>query len=186
MEAQNPYQPPMVALDAARSVIGHGMLFAPSSIKVVVMSLCTFGLYPTYWFYRNWRAIKIQDRDDIWPVWRAIFSPLWAYSCFSAIKEIAEKPRGMGAMSAGWLAIAYFLLNVISRLPDPYWIFSLLAFVPLLPVNSLIRNHNRSGGLDHKADDAFTVWNWLGIIVGGLFLLLVLVGLTLGDDPALQ
>ncbi len=186
MDAQNPYQPPMAAVDIPKPVIGFGMLFAPSSVKVVVMSLCTFGLYPIYWFYRNWRAIKIQDRDDIWPVWRAIFSPLWAYSCFNAIKEIAEKRRAVSAISAGWLAFAYFAINVASRLPDPYWIFSLLAFVPLLPVNSLIRIHNRSEGLDHEANDRFTAWNWLGIVVGGLFLLLVLVGLTLVDDPDLQ
>jgi len=28
--------------------------FTPSTLKFVLMSVCTFGIYELYWFYKNW------------------------------------------------------------------------------------------------------------------------------------
>lgn len=79
------------------------------------------------------------------------------------------------------MAIAYFLLNLASRLPNAAWLLCLLAFAPLLPFNSLARNYNRQSGLDYARNDRFTGWNWLGIVLGGIFVLLVIWGTLLLD-----
>lgn len=189
MESHNPYQAPAAAIadsvapvPAAARVSGNvhaELLFAPSGLKLIVMSLCTFNLYAVYWFYRNWKAIKIADRENLMPFWRAFFSPLWAYSCFKRLRELAQSRRRQLAFSPGALALAFFLLNLASRAPLPYALLSFLAFMPLLPVNSLVRDFRRAEGADHGRDDRFGVANWLAVVLGGGITLLALFGLML-------
>lgn len=190
MESHNPYQAPAAAIadsvaapvPAAARVSGNAhaeLLFAPSGVKLIVMSLCTLNLYAVYWFYRNWKAIKIADGANLMPFWRAFFSPLWAYSCFKRLRELAQTRRRQLAFSPGMLALAFFLLNLVSRAPVPYALLSFLAFMPLLPVNSLVRDFRRAEGADHERDDRFGVANWLAIVLGGGIVLLALLGLLL-------
>ncbi|AKC85763.1 hypothetical protein [Pseudoxanthomonas suwonensis] len=187
-DVPNPYQAPAAIaapqglpprLEAA--AVDTTALFAPPALKLVVMSSCTFGLYVLYWFYCNWKAIKLIDRPDVMPFWRALFSPIWAYSCFKAMAGIAEGRRRSLGFSPGALAISYFLLNLASRLPDPYWVLSFLIFVPLLPVNSLARAYNQAERIGDPVADEYSVWNWLAIVFGGGVLLLLLLGLMLPD-----
>ena len=58
--------------------------FAPPLIKLVVMSLTTLGLYVLYWFYRNWKTIKLRGHDGIMPFWRAVFPLIWL-NCFNVL-----------------------------------------------------------------------------------------------------
>ena len=39
--------------------------FAVSLLKLTVLSLCTFGVYELFWFYRNWRLIKLREEPAI-------------------------------------------------------------------------------------------------------------------------
>jgi hypothetical protein len=39
--------------------------FAVSLLKLTVMSVCTFGIYELYWFYKNWRLIMEREKIDI-------------------------------------------------------------------------------------------------------------------------
>ena len=81
-----------------------GSLFFPvSPLKLIVLSVCTFGFYEFYWFYRNWCLIK--EREDslsmrigfrslnMWPFWRALFSVLFCYSCFGNVLGFLQKKR---------------------------------------------------------------------------------------------
>ena len=67
-----------------------GPLYFPvSPLKLIVLSVCTFGLYKFYWFYKNWCLIKEREsslsmqigfRDSgIMPFWRALFTVLYCY-----------------------------------------------------------------------------------------------------------
>jgi hypothetical protein len=59
--------------------ISPEVLFLPASpLKLVVMSLCTFGLYELYWFYMNWNLLKQRHNSDISPFWRAFFAIFFA------------------------------------------------------------------------------------------------------------
>ena len=106
--------------------------FSATPLKFVVMSICTLGIYQLYWFYKNWKLIKERTGQEIWPFWRAFFCPIWAYSCFKEINS-----RTGGGLPIGLLAIAYFAISVVWKLPDPYWLISLFSFLPLIPVNSV-------------------------------------------------
>ncbi len=52
-------------------------LFFPVSItKLIILSICTIGIYEVYWFYKNWEIIKQREYSKISPFWRAIFSAI--------------------------------------------------------------------------------------------------------------
>ena len=50
------------------------MFFPVSRLKLLVMSLVTFGLYEVFWFYKNWQLFKAATVRDISPFWRTVFS----------------------------------------------------------------------------------------------------------------
>ena len=116
--------------------------FPVAPAKFVVLSLLTFGIYDIYWFYKNWHYVRERDDSSIWPVWRALFGPLW---CYFLIRDVrtnhAEKSESLIAFGA-LLAIAYLLLIATRGLPDPFWVSSFLAFVVLFPIVLAIKRVN--------------------------------------------
>ncbi len=63
----NPYAPPesvVADIPVPAAATGDTPIFFPASrTKLLVMSLCTFGLYEYYWFYKNWKLVR--DRVDL-------------------------------------------------------------------------------------------------------------------------
>lgn len=154
--------------------------FTPSTTKFILMSLCTLGIYEVYWFYKNWKCIKKINGDDIMPFWRAFFAPIWAYSCFRHMVAVGESKSSWdsveeSSLPIGMLAFVYFVLVWLWRLPDPYALVSFLSFLPLVPMNSYAMriNARRSGFVP---DDRYSGWNWVGLTLGNLLLLLSVWG----------
>jgi len=112
--------------------------FPVSATKLVVLSLCSFGLYELYWFYQHWKLERARTGENIWPFWRALLAPIFAYSLFSRIQDYGSQQSVHVDYSAGGLATAFFVLQASWRLPEPYWLVSMLTLVPLLPVRSLV------------------------------------------------
>ncbi|WP_269790382.1 hypothetical protein [Stenotrophomonas sp. Iso1] len=197
MEVQNPYLPPVTppeitaASTRAPAPVEHEEvypeLFAPSTGKLILMSLTTFGLYTLYWFYRNWRAIAEHEGESLWPFWRAVFAPLWVFSGFSRLNGYASSRRRQLAFPPVMLALIYFLINFAGNLSVFFprvvgrnsWVISLLVFLPLLPVNSLMRRYRQSLRMGTAYQDRLTVWHVLVIVFGGLLLLMALAGMFL-------
>ena len=151
------------------------VFFTASTFKLAVMSICTLGLYELYWFYKNWDFIEERTGQDISPFWRAFFAPLWAYSCFKHIKISANENNVPGPLSIGLLAIVYLILQALWKLPDPYWPVTFMSFAVLIPVNSVALNINRHLISDFKNNETFSGWNWVVVVLGGLFFVLGLI-----------
>jgi len=152
--------------------------FEVSLPKFVVMSVATFGIYNLYWAYQQWVHISARGRESISPFWRAFFSPIWSFSLFERIKVDAST-RGIAVYwSPGVLGFAYLIMGVLYRLPDPYWLVSLLSFLPLVPaVRAVIAIHERSTGARDR-NGSFGAANVVGIIVGVGFLLLIIAAMA--------
>ena len=191
MEVDDPYRapatlpvatPPFTPAPriATRDVVAAAY-YSPPTLKLASLSLVTLGLYPLYWFWQNWRAIKRETGGTQWPWARALFAPLWSFLCFSDLRDIAVSRRRELAFAPGLLAAVYFLLNLGGRLPGGMGLVSLLTFVPILPINSLLRRYHREEGVDMQRMDRFGVWHILLLLFGAGFLLLVLFGLSLPD-----
>ena len=116
------------------------------------------------------------------PVWRSVFAPLWAYSFFKDVRgNIDDKPEN-NALPAGVLAFIYFILQALWRLPDPYWLITFAAILPLIPVNNAAIEINSRLTPGYDGNKKFSKANWVGIILGGLLFLLTIVGTFMPAD----
>jgi predicted Zn finger-like uncharacterized protein len=150
--------------------------FSVSKPKLILMSLCTLGLYQIYWYYKNWSILKHGTGQNIRPFWRAIFAVFFCYSLFKSVKQSAHSLGIPCQMSPGLLACVYIVLSATWRLPDPLWLIGLLAFVPLVSVQGVINEVNLKGTHRHEPNDRFTWGNIVIILIGGLLLLLSVIG----------
>ena len=158
-------------------------LFPVGVTKLVVMSVATFGLYEIYWFYQNWRRLKSTEGLDVWPVPRAIFAGITSFSLFGKIQERAAREHISTTWSASTLGIAFLLLNIAARLPDPYWLVCFASFLPLLAVQPTVDAINARSRSSEGPNTKFSGGNIAGIVVGGLLFALVILGMMMPDKP---
>jgi hypothetical protein len=133
--------------------------FSVSKPKLVVLSLVTFGLYEIYWFYKNWKLVKIRTGRNIRPFWRAVFSVFFCHSLFKFIQDSAISHDCQSSISPGLLTCVYIALTASWRLPDPFGFVSLLTFLPLLPVQGAINEINEKTAITIQPDSAYSLSN---------------------------
>jgi hypothetical protein len=131
------------------------------------MSICTFGLYELYWFYKNWGHIKQLENSKIWPFWRAVFARFNAYFLFKRVREQAKELEISITLAAGPLAILYLLLTGTWRLPDPYWLVYYMTFAPLLVANEAMTAINKKTVVHFQQNSRIKGWNWLAVLLVG-------------------
>jgi hypothetical protein len=68
------------------------------------------------------------------------------------------------------------VITISWKLPDPWWVVTLLAFVPLLPVQSYINQLNLTVNPGCQVNSRFTVGNWVTIVVGTILGILAIIG----------
>ncbi|MFC3653044.1 hypothetical protein ACFONN_15905 [Dyella humi] len=181
----NPYSPPNaeLVLSADNKSNSEAPFFAVSPLKLAVMSIFTLGLYELYWFYKNWQCIKVREKENISPFWRAVFAYFFCYSLFSEMREW-QKENGKGEMPAGLLAFGWIIVTFMYRLPAPFWLTSMGSVAFLLPVQKVINDINLIEAPDHDPNAKIRGANWIAIVVGGLILALAFIGLFMPDNPA--
>lgn len=151
--------------------------FPVSVTKFIGMSVFTVGMYPFYWFYRNWRFVGDRYDREVWPLVRTFFSPIFYFSLLDHIDR--HHPDSGSPKSVQWiLAGAYLAANVASGLPDPYWLVSMFAFVPLLPAVVAINRMNDPERSEMAANSRWRLRHVPLVLVGGLLLLLVVADAT--------
>lgn len=152
-------------------------LFPVSMLKFILLSLCTFGIYRLYWCYQNWKRIQAAFGEPMEPFWRTFFAPLWNFSLYSQIEEMALKRQ----LRVWWppyvLASVGLVLGVLWRLPAPWSLLTYLGVFPYLPVVSTVSSINalHKDRVAEPPNHRFTAWNWVTVIIGGpLFILAML------------
>lgn len=153
---------------------GQMPFYALDISKFVILSLCTFGLYDLFWFYRNWRHVQTQLNRSLSPFWRAFFAPLWSFSLFREVREYATVNQQQVGWSAGFLGAIYLFWVPTWRLPDPWWLITLLSFIPLVPVQQTINEVATELGV--APDRKYSAKHVAVILLGGLFTILAVIG----------
>jgi hypothetical protein len=82
------------------------------------------------------------------------------------------------------LALVYFVLQALWRLPDPYWLISMLSFLPLIPMNKVALDVNYTLHAQFKNNERFSAWNWVALILGGALLILDAIGIFFPIAPS--
>ena len=151
--------------------------FEVSPIKLAVMSIVTLNLYQIYWFYKHWQAVK-ERGQDVMPLARAFFAIFFVHSLFKETVETARATSVQPSTRPGTQTLAFILLALGWRLPDPFWFLGLLAFLPLLPMQNDVARIHRALGLPPE-NESLTALNILAIIVGGTLIFFAILGLIL-------
>jgi hypothetical protein len=175
----NPFAPPKAVVADEASINDTQLhFFSVSILKLIVMSVCTLGLYQVYWFYKHWVLIKERSEPHITPWARALFGIFWCYSCFNFIRNDERQVDIEPTLPAGFLAFGWIALELASRLPGPYYLCSLLAPILLIPVQVHVNQINALTAPDHDRNARFSAWNWLAVVVAGVFIGLIMLGLA--------
>lgn len=164
----------------AQAAPGPKMLmpYFPVAIhKLIVMSVCTLGVYQLYWAYQHWKRIKLTTGEKLSPFWRALFGGLWSFSMFRRIKRSSEENAFTPWWQPDLLAILYLAVaGPLWRLPGPWWLAGYLAFLPLVPPQLAANRVNRGyAAPDVEGENGrYSGWNVVMIVVGvPLFALVV-------------
>lgn len=183
MDNVNPYAPPRARVADAVATVNTDVPFFPvSTFKLVLMSVCTLGVYELYWFYKNWQLVKARDGSDIYPFWRAFFGVFFCYSLFTKVRDHGHPDVGSNRLPAGALAFGWIVATLMWRLPDPYSMCSLLAFVFMIPVQMTANRINSAVEPEHDRNGRLTWLNWVGVVIGGLVVALAIVGSFLPEE----
>ena len=178
----NPYEPPKSDVETITPEGSAPDFFSVTTLKLVVMSILTFGLYELYWFYRNWARIRDHTSANIMPFWRAFFAIFWVYSLFKQFNDGATT-RGMPeSIAAGGLTLLYILLSLASNAPAAYSLVGLFGVVAIVPANSLAARVNLAADPAFENNGRFTVWHWLVMALGAALIGFGIWGTLVGEQ----
>lgn len=118
--------------------------FCVSFGKLLIMTVLTFGIYPIYWFYKNWKAIKIQEEEDLHPIWRAWLWVIYGYSLFKRILDSSEKQGYNDAYGATTLYLISILGLLLTEADDDNLILIgvIILFFPIYIIQQAIEFNN--------------------------------------------
>jgi len=180
--AFDPYTAPAAHVEDTSPGQSEPVFFPVGLLKLALMSVVCLGLYQLYWFYRNWRLADRPNSTMFGGIIQALFYPVLAYFLFRRIEAERRKHGAGRPLVPGLLAAALFVLTVLWRLPDPYWLIAIFAFAPIVPVQVAVNALNEKLAPDADENRRLSPWNVLALLAGGLVLAMMIVGLTLGPD----
>lgn len=165
--AFDPYAPPKSRVgDVPAAEQTRPMFFPVGLSKLAIMTVGTWGIYEFYWFYQNWKSVRQLTGEKLNAPIRALFYPITSFSLFGRIREQGQRLEVAFTVKPSVLATAVLLWNGLWRLPDPYWIISLLGFVPLLYVQSAVNKINKKVAPDSHPNSRLGAWNIVALIAG--------------------
>lgn len=84
-----------------------GELVTISALRFFVLSLLSFGIYYIYWGYKNWKAVRYQDKVEIFPALRGCFFILFIYPL---AKWVKDKSAGKVEVSSKVIPCSIFFI----------------------------------------------------------------------------
>ncbi|MFP8777986.1 DUF4234 domain-containing protein [Hydrogenophaga sp. RWCD_12] len=160
----------------SHEVKAQPVFFAVSARKLVVLSICTLGIYQTYWMYRNWKLVRDQGSESLSPARRTVLAVFFAFPLFRRILRHQSAPDA-SRWAAGPIATGWIVLCLLGWLPAPYGLLTyFLAMFIVVPVQNAANTVNRALAPDHAPNARIAGLDWLVVVPGGLLLALGLVG----------
>jgi hypothetical protein len=163
--SDSPYAPPAADLSGGAGE-REPVYFSVGARKLALMSICTGGLYELYWCYRNWQCIKRNDGSDIWPIARALFAPLFGFALAKSVRDHALALDLPVQLSVTGIGLGYLMLSIMVQLPDPWWLFSVLTFAPLVTIQGAADDVLAATGTANDEYRRFSPWNWVALVLG--------------------
>lgn len=146
--------------------------------KFSTLSFFTFGIYPLWWMFKEWRFFMQKDERNIRPALRAGIALIYLYSLFKNIEIFASSKQYNRKIYKGLLFSGYVLLNLISSFPYPYLFLSIFSFLFLIPSFKAL-NYAKRQSYDFKVieQSKFSSGHKFIIVLGSILWLLILIGI---------
>ncbi len=180
--SDNVYETPSSELVTEETGGSINDFYVVSLKKFNILFFATFSIYAVYWFYKNWKLVKIREKRDIWPVARGIFSIFFTHSLFSLIEGRVEQ-AGEKKWNGGQLATLYVVVTLISIFMGygSNTFIYLLSFALIIPVwyplySAQYKINVICGDPKGESNSEFSAANYIFIGLGVIFWLFALLG----------
>jgi hypothetical protein len=163
--------------------------YVVGTTKFFLLSTMTFSMYFVYWFYRNWRTVSRRTGEAMWPVMRGVFLIFFTHSLFTDVDEFIKSKGKTFDWAPRLIATIFVILVIFSNItgqlssneliPEMVDVFT-IALIPVLPLVIMPAQRAINFASDDpngEGNSKLTVYNWLWLILGGLFWAATLLGL---------
>lgn len=186
----NPYLPPLARVEDFAPSDADALFMVVAPRKFWIMSIGTVGLYGFYWFYKNWSLLNRRHKA-YWPVLRALFSIFFTHSLFNEVADAIRRRGATHAWSPRAMATQYVVCSIASQVCDKLAAQSIgspmtdaIALVLLVPMLGALYEGQRAinvaeGDPTGERNRSLTPANFAWLLLGGLFWLMLLLGLYL-------
>lgn len=151
-----------------------------SKEKFATLFILTFGLYGLWWKYKAWRFFDQKDHLEIMPAVRALFSVFFLISLFNRIRSYAYDSGIKRSFSSVGYYLGFFALTFTYKLPDPFWLLNVTAFIFLITpfdlLNDSIRN---SEEINWQNQPEFNARQIILLAIGAIFWMFLIIALFL-------
>lgn len=178
------FAPPQARVEAMSpgqlpgQTLGQPVWFSVSPVKLLVMCTVTMQLYGVYWLYQQWKLVRDREKSSIMPAPRAFFGVIFFWALCGRVRDsqLAAGFSAKDALNAGGTAAAWIVFSLMWKAPDPFWWVAMIAAVFLMPVQAAMNAVNEAVTPGQPRNDRFTALNWVGIVLGSLFIVMALIG----------
>jgi hypothetical protein len=150
--------------------------------KFILISILTLGLYEIWWIYKAWKFFQQKEKTEIYPAARAILSIIYLRPLFDKIlfySKLKGYDEGYTSIS---LFAGFFIANLLSKLPDPYWLISVSSVIFLVPPFKAL-NFAKQNSTEFLVIEvtSFSPRQIMLIVIGVIFWGMVFYGMSLEE-----
>jgi hypothetical protein len=162
--------------DLKKIIVPDQYFFNISLMKYCILAFFSFGLYNIYWFYRIWKTIKEKRLLNISAGARGFFGVIFVIPMVLEINKILKDIKKKRTLLPS--AILWIIFMLLAKLPEPYFLISLLSFVFLIPVHMALDTINKYYGFE-RINKIIKLHEVIIVIFGSMIFILALCGLFL-------
>lgn len=155
--------------------------------QFVLLSVLTFGIYDFYWYYRNWKNLKMYKDLNIDPIWRTIGTVvpiLGLFLIYSAHKDYQKLIIEEGVnrkVYPGLIVLVIILTGLLVNLPDPYWMLCFLSIIPLAIVQDVLNELWKKVQPDFVHNNKLNGKQITLVVIGAIWWILAILGMLIPE-----
>lgn len=159
-----------------------------SGTNFAALWVCSVGLYLVLWYYRAWKFLRIEMREDVRPLFRtpAMFLPIVGQvMMFRLVKDISwftTKSEGNAFLTVMFVWGMFVVARIVDRFGSMWAVpLSMAAGFGIWTVQRRINEYCRTNGI---MSAPMPVYGWIICGVGAVIWVFAAIGLIWGDAIA--
>jgi hypothetical protein len=165
-----------------KSESAHRNGFYRTPLQIFLLAIGTLGFYQYYYMIRGMRLAQRRLGQTEQPYWHGlklivpILGMIYYFECFSRMGDRTKTAGVQLPVSFAVQVIPLFLINIVWRLPDPYWLaYWLVVLVTMGTIHASVAHAERKDEPSYPWPP-FTIWEWLISTIGIGLVVLATIG----------